>query len=159
MRYFIFDVTLALACGLAAGANASQLIDRNAHDVRLVVNAKGEALITYTAGGKLKHVLAWDAINAIAPTRARAQVEFKLDYAGRLGQVTHAGVEDVRRQLRGLRRAGARLEGHGLQGARRLLLGAPGLAADAAELRHRHRAARRRPGSFASRTGPAICRC
>jgi hypothetical protein len=79
-------VTLAAACVCAAGANASQLIDRNAHDVRLAVNAKGEALITYTVGGKLKHVLAWDAVNAIAPTRARPQVAFKLDYAGGWGK-------------------------------------------------------------------------
>ena len=75
-----------VACVFAAGANASQLIDRNAHDVRLAVDAKGEAMITYTAGGKLKHVLAWDAVNAIAPTHARAQVAFRLDYAGGWGK-------------------------------------------------------------------------
>ena len=45
-------------------------------------------MLTYTAGGKLKHVLAWDAINAIAPTQARAQVAFRLDYAGGWGK-TH----------------------------------------------------------------------
>ena len=79
-------VVLCLAAAFASTASASQLVDRNAHGVRLQVNAKGEALITYTAGGKLKHVLAWGAVNAIAPTRARPQVEFKLDYAGGWGK-------------------------------------------------------------------------
>ena len=86
MRYVPFVLTVAVACMFAATANASQLIDRNAHDVRLAVDAKGEALITYTAGGKVKHVLAWDAVNAIAPTHARAQVAFRLDYAGGWGK-------------------------------------------------------------------------
>jgi hypothetical protein len=79
-------VVLCVAAAFASTASASQLIDRNAHGVRLEVNAKGEALITYTAGGKQKHVLAWGAVNAIAPTRARPQVEFKLDYAGGWGK-------------------------------------------------------------------------
>jgi hypothetical protein len=35
-------------------------------------------MLTYTAGGKLKHVLAWGAVNAIAPTTSRPQVAFKL---------------------------------------------------------------------------------
>ena len=88
MRYFVLMLAVGVTCVFAAGANASQLIDRNAHDVRLAVDTKGEALITYTAGGKLKHVLAWNAINAIAPTHSRAQVEFRLDYAGGWGK-TH----------------------------------------------------------------------
>jgi hypothetical protein len=79
-------LVIALAAAFAATANASTLIDRSAHGTRLVVNSKGEALISYTAGGKAKHVLAWGAINAIAPTRARAQVDFKLDYAGGWGK-------------------------------------------------------------------------
>src|SRR6059058_877578 len=70
----------------ASTANASTLIDRNASGVKLTVNAKGEALVTYAAAGKAKHVLAWGATNAIAPTRARTQVDFKLDYAGGWGK-------------------------------------------------------------------------
>ena len=77
---------LILACALAADANASQLIDRNATGVELAVNAKGEALLTYRANGAVKHVLAWGGVNAIAPTRARAQVAFNLDYAGGWGK-------------------------------------------------------------------------
>ena len=73
----------AVAAAVAApAATASQLIDRNATGVKLEVTAKGEAMVTYTAGGKLKHVLAWGAVNAIPPTRSRAQVAFKLDYSG-----------------------------------------------------------------------------
>ena len=52
----------------------------------LQVNAKGEALITYTAQGEVKHVLAWGAVNAIAPTRSRPQLALKLDYAGGWGK-------------------------------------------------------------------------
>jgi len=81
---FRCSLALALACAaaFAATANASQLIDRNARDVTLSVNAKGEALITYRDGGTLRRVLAWGAVNAIAPTKARKQVAFKLDYSG-----------------------------------------------------------------------------
>ena len=87
MRHIaLLAVLTALAAGFAATANASQLIDRNAQGVKLEVNTKGEALVTYTAGGKLKHVLAWGAVNAIAPTRSRAQVAFQVDYAGGWGK-------------------------------------------------------------------------
>jgi hypothetical protein len=86
LRYGVVMLMVATACVFASGASASQLIDRNAHNVRLAVDAKGEALITYTDGGTVKHVLAWDAVNAIAPTRTRGQVAFKLDYAGGWGK-------------------------------------------------------------------------
>ena len=107
MRLFVLLPILVLA--FAAGtADASQLIDRNAHDVSLAVNAKGEALLTYTAGGTTKHVLAWGAVNAIAPTPNRKQVEFDLDYAeigAALGsnataarQAASAGIRRLRRK-------------------------------------------------------------
>ena len=56
---------------MASAANASQLIDRNASAESMLVNNKGEAMLTYTADGKVKHVLAWGAVNAIPPTTAR----------------------------------------------------------------------------------------
>jgi len=71
---------------LASTASASQLIIRNASAISLSVNAKGEAMVTYRVAGKVQHVLAWGAVNAIAPTRARAQVKFKLDYSGGYGK-------------------------------------------------------------------------
>jgi hypothetical protein len=86
LRHAVFAVVLVVAALCASTASASQLIDRNAKDVRLAVNAKGEALITFNDAGKAKHVLAWGAINAFAPTRAHAQVAFKLDYAGGWGR-------------------------------------------------------------------------
>jgi hypothetical protein len=75
-----------VALAASAAAQASQLIDRNAQGVTLAVNAKGEALISYTADGKARHVLAWGAVNAIAPTTGRQQVAFHLDYAGGWGK-------------------------------------------------------------------------
>jgi hypothetical protein len=70
----------------APSAHASQLVDRNASAVTLAVNGKGEALLTYRAGGELKRVLAWGAVNAIPPARGRKQVELKLDYSGGYGK-------------------------------------------------------------------------
>ncbi len=78
---------IALLGAIAAtSATASQLIDRNAKNIQLATNQNGEALITYTADGKLNHVLAWGALNAIAPTRSRPQVKLKLDYSGGYGK-------------------------------------------------------------------------
>lgn len=70
------------ACGSAA---ASQLIDRKASNVRLSVSAAGIATVSYRAHGLQKHVLAWGARDALAPTQARPQVRFHLDYSGGWG--------------------------------------------------------------------------
>src|SRR4051812_16003149 len=77
----------AILTGVSApAADGSQLVDRSASAVTLAVNTQGEALLTYRAAGKLKHVLAWGAVNAIAPTRARPQLAFELDYSGGYGK-------------------------------------------------------------------------
>ena len=78
-------VVVALAVAAPASAHASQLIDRNARHVRLEVNRRGQALVTYRLNGRLRHVLAWNAINAVSPTAGRAQVSFRLDYSGGWG--------------------------------------------------------------------------
>jgi hypothetical protein len=70
---------------LAGPARASQLIDRDATNVRLQVNAQGQALLTYQARGRLWHVLAWGGINARHPAEGRSQIRLKLDYAGGWG--------------------------------------------------------------------------
>ncbi|MBA2474995.1 MAG: hypothetical protein H0V40_03440 [Actinobacteria bacterium] len=75
---------LALAA-LSGEARGSELIDRNAQGVKLAVNAQGQALLTFRARGRTWHVLAWGAVDAIAPTQARKQVKFKLDYSGGYG--------------------------------------------------------------------------
>jgi hypothetical protein len=74
----------AVALGLVGPAGASQLIARNAAHVRLAVNAKGTALITYRQRGRVTHLLAWGAVNARQrPATPRIpQVKFKLDYSG-----------------------------------------------------------------------------
>jgi len=87
LRHVLLVGALVLAAAtLASTASASQLIIRNASAISLSVNAKGEAMVTYRAAGKVQHVLAWGAVNAIAPTRARAQVKFNLDYSGGYGK-------------------------------------------------------------------------
>src|SRR5262245_35984922 len=62
------------------------IVDRSASDVRLLVNAKGEALISYRARGTEKRVLAWGAVNAIPSARGAKQVAFEVDYTGRWGK-------------------------------------------------------------------------
>src|SRR5207248_2786098 len=59
---------------------------RNATSVTLNVNAKGEAMVTYTVNGQQKHVLAWGAVNAVPPSKSCPQVAFKLDYSGGYGK-------------------------------------------------------------------------
>jgi hypothetical protein len=85
-RTLVMLIATLSAAALAATANASQLIDRNASHVSLKTNAKGEAMVTYSAGGKVKHVLAWGAENALAPTPGGKQVAFSLDYSGGYGK-------------------------------------------------------------------------
>ena len=76
---------LLVAGTVAAPAAASELIDRNATNVKLAVNARGQALLTYQVRGQTRRVLSWSAVNAIPPTPARRQVEFRLDYSGGWG--------------------------------------------------------------------------
>jgi hypothetical protein len=83
-RVYAFAAALAVAASAAGppAAQASNLIDRNATAVKLQVSQSGTALLTYRAGGKLKHVLAWGAVNAHAPSTAGQQVAFQVDYSG-----------------------------------------------------------------------------
>jgi hypothetical protein len=77
----IAAVVLVLSCtGVASG---SEIIDRNARDVRLSVDASGRALVSYRAHGRAMHVLAWGAMDARQPTSGRPQVAFRKDYSGR----------------------------------------------------------------------------
>jgi hypothetical protein len=90
-RLSLVAAVAALAAAVsAAPAPAAQLIARDAKDVKLAVNQKGEALITYRLGGELKRMLAWGAVNAIHPTQSRSQVAFKVDYAGGYGKYRRA---------------------------------------------------------------------
>jgi hypothetical protein len=79
----LFVIVTAVA--VPATASASEIIDRNANDVSLKVAQNGQALVSYSARGKRWNVLAWGALNAVQPTPAGKQVEFKLDYSGGYG--------------------------------------------------------------------------
>ena len=85
-RLLAIALVAATCAALPAVADASRLIDRNATDIRLAVNRKGEALLTYRAAGRLRRVLAWGAINARSPNPNARQERFKLDYAGVWGK-------------------------------------------------------------------------
>jgi hypothetical protein len=74
------------AVTLAGPAAASQLIDRNASGVRLAVNTRGEAMLSYHARGGFQHVLVWGAANARQPTSGLPQVRFHKDYSGGWGR-------------------------------------------------------------------------
>jgi len=79
-------VALLVVLSLPGVASAAQLIDRNAGNVRIAINGKGEALLTYSKAGATKHILVWGAINAAPPAEGAHQVKFKLDYAGGWGK-------------------------------------------------------------------------
>jgi hypothetical protein len=85
---------LTVAVSSASTAVASeQLTDVNVRNLTLQVNAKGEALLTYTReNGAVRRVLYWGAINANHATDpAVRQVRFKRDYAGGWGKYRKAG--------------------------------------------------------------------
>lgn len=107
---FLLPLLALAAVLLPAAASASVIVDRNATDVGLRVDAAGEALVTYTAGGQQHRVLAWGAMNALAPTRGRPQAKFRLDYSG--GYATRYQQSPVVRQtlahLQALRAQSAR---------------------------------------------------
>ena len=84
-RLLALCAALAATALLPAAASASELIDRNAKGVKLQVNAKGQAMLSYRARGRAWHVLAWNAVNAQPPSTERPQTAFRLDYAGGWG--------------------------------------------------------------------------
>jgi hypothetical protein len=81
----ILVVLTVAVLAAAPAAPASELIDRNATNVRLDVGANGQALLSYRARRKQRHVLVWGAANAVHPAAGRRQVEFRLDYSGGWG--------------------------------------------------------------------------
>ena len=78
-------VVVTASAAVAGSASASQLIARDARDVQLAVDTGGRALLTFHEGSRLRHVLAWGAVNARAHPRARKQRRFRLDYSGGWG--------------------------------------------------------------------------
>jgi hypothetical protein len=87
MRLRVLMLGLLVALLAVVPAHASQTLERNVTNVRLAVNAKGEALVTYTrANGQVRHVLAWGAVDAVAPDPNIPQQQFKFDYTGGWGK-------------------------------------------------------------------------
>jgi hypothetical protein len=78
-------LTILATLAFAASASASQLIDRNATNIRLKVSRDGKAMLSYRAHGRAWDVLAWGGINALHPNTVRKQVQLKLDRAGGWG--------------------------------------------------------------------------
>ena len=85
MRRLVLTVGLLAVLVVPASAQASQLIARDAKDVTLRVNARGQALVGYRAKGKRWTVLAQGAINARHPAPDRPQIAFRIDYSGGWG--------------------------------------------------------------------------
>ena len=75
----------AMAATLAPAAPASELIARNATNVRVQADAQGRALVSFRSEGQSRQLLAWGAIDARPPSPTQAQVAFKLQYGGGLG--------------------------------------------------------------------------
>jgi hypothetical protein len=80
--------TFACLCATAllpAVAFGSELIGRNATNVRLQVDAKGHALVSFRSGGSPRTVVAWGAVDARKPSRTQPQVAFSLTVGGAIG--------------------------------------------------------------------------
>lgn len=80
-RVHVLGCVVAAALATGAAAQASQLVDRDAKGVSLKVRG-GVGLLTYSAHGQLRHVLASGAVNARLPDQRVADVRFKIDYTG-----------------------------------------------------------------------------
>jgi hypothetical protein len=74
---------LALLLAAPVASASQQLGDTDVTDVRLQVNARGEALVSYTRrDGAPRRVLVWGAVDARPPSRTSPQVTFSFDYSG-----------------------------------------------------------------------------
>ena len=91
-RAIVGSLVAAAALGATSAAPASELVqDANVQLLSLKVNGKGEALLAYRLGsGRLRHVLAWGALNALPPSETTPQVRFRWDYAGGWGKYRNA---------------------------------------------------------------------
>ena len=71
---------LLVAAVAVPAAFGSAIIGRDVSHPTLTIDQQGRAHVTYVSGGGKKVLTAWDAINALPPSTARAQVKFKLRY-------------------------------------------------------------------------------
>ena len=138
LRLFVLVCALGAALAAAGSASASQLVARNASGIKLGVNAKGTALVTYSGPGQA-HAPARLGRGQRAPAAGQPE-----DQAGRVQArllrrlaPSPPDVEDLQERLRRLRRSRSPVAGDRLQGAERLVLGAAELADRAAGPRPR----------------------
>jgi hypothetical protein len=81
MRRSLAVLTVCLIAALGtAPAFGSAIVGRNVTRATLSVDRHGRAHVSYRSGGRTRYVVAWGAINARAPNRRRAQVEFRFHY-------------------------------------------------------------------------------
>jgi hypothetical protein len=88
-RFSALFCVLVCALGLAGPAAASKIIASNASRIQLAVDNRGRALITYRDSGRLRHLVAWGAIDARVPPATPdgpQQDRFSLDYSGGWGK-------------------------------------------------------------------------
>jgi hypothetical protein len=83
MKGAVSFAALIAALATAGSAGASEIIGRNATNVRLSVTSNGQALVSYSAQGRAYRVRAWGAVNARHPSPTRPQIRFRMDYSGR----------------------------------------------------------------------------
>ncbi|HEY2311155.1 MAG TPA: hypothetical protein VGH46_08590, partial [Gaiellaceae bacterium] len=76
---FLLSVLLVAAV-VAPAAFGSAIIGRSVSRPSLTIDQQGRAHVTYYSGGRKRVLTAWDAINALAPSTARAQVKFKIRF-------------------------------------------------------------------------------
>ncbi len=127
-----------VASALASTATASDLIDRNANGVTLVGQREGRGADQLHRG---RQAAARARLGRAQRDRADAgrdrRCRSALDYAGGWGKYKRDYWKTFRNACTAYTGPGARVEGDGVHGARRLVLGAAGVAADAPELRAR----------------------
>src|SRR6185312_10422207 len=81
LRRSLTALAMSLVAALAAApAFGSAIIGRNVTRATLSIDRQGRAHVSYRSGGRTRFVVAWGAIGARAPSKHRAQVEFRLHY-------------------------------------------------------------------------------
>ena len=81
-RLLMIIALLVALAGSVSTARAGERVDVNATGVRLGVNVRGVAMVTYRARNRTFHLLAWGAVNALPPSQTVRQVHFRFDWSG-----------------------------------------------------------------------------
>jgi hypothetical protein len=82
LRRLALVVLLAASLAPAAPVRASELVGEDASGVTLAADDAGRALVTFTSGGAVHHVLASGAVDARPPSTSAPQVAFNLSTSG-----------------------------------------------------------------------------